>query len=64
MIPNFQSIMFPLLKITGDKKEYVMQEVRDLLAKYFNLTEEENQNFYLRVNNKYLIIELDGQEHI
>ena len=41
MIPNFQSIMFPLLKITGDKKEHTIQEVRGLLAKYFHLTEEE-----------------------
>jgi len=41
MIPDFQSIMLPLLKITGDKKEHTIQEVRDLLAKYFNLTEEE-----------------------
>ena len=41
MIPDFQSIMLPLLKITGDKKEHTIQEVRDLLAKYFHLTEEE-----------------------
>lgn len=41
MIPDFQSIMLPLLKITGDKKEHTIQEVRDLLAKHFHLTEEE-----------------------
>lgn len=41
MIPDFQSIMLPLLKITGDKKEHTIQEVRDLLAKHFNLSEEE-----------------------
>jgi len=41
MIPDFQSIMLPLLKITGDKKEHTIQEVRGSLAKYFNLTEEE-----------------------
>ena len=41
MIPDFQSIMLPLLKITGDKKEHTIQEVRDLLEKYFNLSEEE-----------------------
>jgi len=41
MIPDFQSIMLPLLEITGDKKEHTIQEVRDLLAKYFHLTEEE-----------------------
>ena len=41
MIPDYQSIMLPLLKITGDKKEHTLQEVRDSLAKYFKLTEEE-----------------------
>ena len=41
MIPDFQSIMLPLLEITGDKKEHTIQEVRDLLAKHFNLSEEE-----------------------
>jgi len=41
MIPDYQSIMLPLLKTTGDKKEHTIQEVRDSLAKYFNLTEEE-----------------------
>ena len=41
MIPDFQSIMLPLLKITGDKKEHTLQEVRDSLAKYFKLPEEE-----------------------
>jgi len=33
--------MLPLLEIIGDKKEYTIQEIRDSLAKYFNLTEEE-----------------------
>jgi restriction system protein len=41
MIPDFQSIMLPLLEIIGDKKEHTIQEIRDSLAKYFNLTEEE-----------------------
>jgi len=41
MIPNFQNIMLPLLEIIGDKKEHTIQELRDLLAKYFHLTEEE-----------------------
>ncbi|KUK86464.1 MAG: Mrr restriction system protein [candidate division TA06 bacterium 34_109] len=41
MIPDFQSIMLPLLKITKDKKEHTLSEVRDLLAEHFNLTKEE-----------------------
>ena len=27
MIPDYQSIMLPLLKITGNKKEHTLQEV-------------------------------------
>ncbi|MFO7881464.1 MAG: winged helix-turn-helix domain-containing protein [Kosmotogaceae bacterium] len=41
MIPDFQSIMLPLLKITEDKKEHTIHEVRDKLAEHFNLTKEE-----------------------
>jgi restriction system protein len=41
MIPDYQSIMLPLLKIAEDKKEHALQEVRVLLANYFKLTEEE-----------------------
>jgi len=57
MIPDFQSIMLPLLKITGDKKEHTIQEVRDLLAKNFRLTEEEraellSKSKQKRFNNK------------
>ena len=57
MIPDFQSIMLPLLEITGDKKEHTIQEVRDSLAKYFRLTEEEraellSKSKQKRFNNK------------
>jgi len=34
MIPDFQSIMLPLLEITGDKKEHTIQEVRDYWQKF------------------------------
>ncbi|MBA7497538.1 hypothetical protein ES704_00266 [subsurface metagenome] len=30
MIPDFQSIMLPLLEITGDKKEHTIQEAREI----------------------------------
>ncbi len=41
MIPDFQSIMLPLLKIAGDKKEHTLQEIRESLADYFQLTDED-----------------------
>ncbi len=40
-IPDFQSIMLPLLKYLGDQKERSNQEIVDSLAKEFNLSEEE-----------------------
>lgn len=41
MIPDFQSIMLPLLKITEDKKEHTLREVKESLANFFNLSDEE-----------------------
>jgi len=52
MIPDFQSIMLPLLEITGDKKEHTIQEVRDLLAKKFNLSEEERSKILFKSKQK------------
>lgn len=40
-IPDFQSIMLPLLKFTSDKKEHSTSEALEVLAKQFNLSEEE-----------------------
>lgn len=46
MIPSFQSIMLPLLKILSDGKEHTVEEVENALVNYFGLTEEErNQTF-------------------
>lgn len=40
-IPDFQSIMLPLLQVTADGKEHSIQEVTVQLAKHFKLSEEE-----------------------
>ncbi len=42
-IPDYQSIMLPLLKLTGDQQEHKMSEVTDTLADQFNLSEEERK---------------------
>jgi restriction system protein len=41
MIPDFQKIMLPLLKFTGDQKEHSVSDAIDFLAKEFKLTEDE-----------------------
>ena len=40
-IPDFQSLMLPLLQFAADKKEHSMKEAIDALAAQFHLTEEE-----------------------
>jgi restriction system protein len=42
-IPDFQSIMLPLLEIVNDGKEHRHREVSEALAAKFNLTEEERE---------------------
>ena len=40
-IPDYQAIMLPLLKLSGDGKEHTLREAMDALAQFFKLTEEE-----------------------
>ena len=41
MIPDYQTIMLPLLKRTSDGKEHKMREITDTLAKEFSLSDED-----------------------
>ena len=43
MIPDYQSIMLPLLEFISDGKEYKMRNVTDELALRFGVTEEEQK---------------------
>lgn len=40
-IPDYQSIMLPLLKLVSDQKDYYIQDIIDELANQFKLTVEE-----------------------
>lgn len=40
-IPDYQSIMLPLLQFAGDGKEHTLREALEALARQFKLTEEE-----------------------
>lgn len=42
-VPDFQSIMLPLLELTGDKKEHSMRNTIEELAIKFGLTEEDRR---------------------
>lgn len=43
MIPKYEEIMLPLLRLLSDLKEHSLQEADDTLSKYFKLTEEEKR---------------------
>ena len=42
-VPDYQSLMLPLLKITGDRQEHGLGEVIDTLALQFELTDADRQ---------------------
>jgi restriction system protein len=42
-IPDYQTLMLPILKISGDGQEQRISDVVDQLARDFQLTEEERQ---------------------
>ena len=41
MIPDYQTLMLPLLKIVSDGNEYKLNDIVEILAKRFDLTDEE-----------------------
>lgn len=42
-IPDYQTIMLPLLKLASDSKEYTVHEAVEILSHQFNLTEKEKE---------------------
>ncbi len=42
-IPDYQTIMLPLLRFVEDKKEYTLREATDVLSVQFNLSLEEKE---------------------
>ena len=40
-IPDYQKLMYPVLKFLGDKKEHSGIEITNAIADQFKLTEEE-----------------------
>ncbi len=42
-IPDYQTLMLPLLKFTSDEQEHSLREATEALSKHFNLTQEEKE---------------------
>ena len=43
-IPDYQTLMLPVLKSVADGKEHKIKEITESLSKEFSLTEEELKN--------------------
>ncbi|MGV3595048.1 MAG: winged helix-turn-helix domain-containing protein [Sediminibacterium sp.] len=54
MIPDYQTLMLPLLELLSDKKEHELQDLIKILSDKFNLTEEE-RNELLPSGNQEII---------
>ena len=42
-VPDFQSVMLPLLRLASDEQEHALREAIDALANEFSLTESERK---------------------
>ena len=45
MIPDYQTLMLPLLKLVSDGKEYKYRDLIERLAIEFEVTDEERKSF-------------------
>ncbi len=63
-IPDFQSIMLPLMQLASDGKEHSFRDSVEYLAKLFNCLMMTGKSYSLADNNLPLIIVLVGQKHI
>ena len=48
-VPDFQTIMLPMLKISGDGKEHTVHDFLEVLSREFNLGQAELNEFLQRV---------------
>ena len=55
-IPDFQSIMLPLLQFCADSREHTNREAIDHLAEVFHLSEDERKELLQVVGKPYLPI--------
>ena len=45
-LPNYQSIMLPLLKLAGDGEDHLMRDAIEELAEDFGLTEDDRERTF------------------
>ena len=55
MIPDYQSLMLPLLKLLGDRQEHKVRDIIENLAMQFQLTEEERKTLGRRTSRRHVV---------
>jgi restriction endonuclease Mrr len=61
-IPDFQTLMRPLLELASDGKEHAIGEARERLAQIFNLTDDEKKALLPVASKLFLRTALRGRE--
>lgn len=59
-IPDYQSLMLPLIKLASDKKEHSLQEATQTISKEFNLSETDLAELLPSGRKTRFMIELAG----
>lgn len=54
MIPDFQTLMLPFLRLLSDAKEHSLQDVYDTLCEEFHLTDEEKRTVLAKSNQSVI----------
>ncbi len=54
-IPDFQTIMLPLLKLASDGEEHYIHDAVEKLSNYFKLTEEEKGHYNRAVLSQFFL---------
>lgn len=64
MIPDYQSLMLPLLKLVSDGQEHKYRDLIENLAVEFEVTDEERKELLASGNQAVFDNRLVGQKHI
>ena len=63
-IPDYQSIMLPMLELGGEGETLQLRNAVDILAQRFSLTDEEEGSSFRVASNSSFTIVSHGHEHI
>ncbi len=63
-IPDFQSVMLPILQYAGDNQEHAIGDVIEALASFFSLNDDERKELLPSGRQFRFTTEFIGQRHI